>query len=192
MTLQAPAGGGLKSWRGIKLYTIGHSTRTLDELAGMLLSFDVSVLADIRTIPRSRHNPQFNCDSIRSALSSRGLHYVHLPKLGGLRHVRKDSPNTGWRNAGFRGFADYMLTEDFETGLAEVHALAAKSNIALMCAEAAPWRCHRSLVADALTARGGRVEHITGLLRSIPHKLTAFAQVQGARVTYPGEDAMNG
>ncbi|MFZ0927801.1 MAG: DUF488 domain-containing protein [Syntrophobacteraceae bacterium] len=182
----------LKSWRGIKLYTIGHSTRTMDELVAMLRSFDISVLADIRTIPRSRHNPQFNGEPIRSALRSRGLHYVHFPELGGLRRARKDSLNTGWRNPSFRGFADYMLTEDFETGLAEVHALAAKSNVALMCAEAVPWRCHRSLVADALTARGAHVEHITGLSRSIPHKLTAFAQVQGTRVTYPEEDATNG
>ena len=101
----------LKSWGGIKLYTIGHSTRTLDELVGMLLSFDVSVLADIRTIPRSRHNPQFNGDSIRSALCSRGLHYVYFPELGGLRHARKDSSNTGWRNASFRGFAALGLTK---------------------------------------------------------------------------------
>lgn len=182
----------LKSWKGIKLYTIGHSTRTLDEFAAMLRSFDIRVLADIRTIPRSRHNPQFNGDSIGPALLSQGLLYVHLSRLGGLRHARKGSLNTGWRNASFRGFADYMLTEEFETGLAEVHDLAVKSNVSLMCAEAVPWRCHRSLVADALSARGAQVEHIMGLSDSFLHKMTAFSRVQGMRVTYPGEEAANG
>src|ERR1019366_126296 len=124
-----------KSWRGARIYTVGHSTRTLDELVALLRAFDVSVLADIRTIPRSRHNPQFNGDALRSALRSRRLRYVPLPELGGLRRPRKDSSNTGWRNASFRGFADYMLTEDFETGLAKLHALTAEGSVALMCAE---------------------------------------------------------
>ena len=167
-----------KKWRGIKLYTIGHSTRTLDELVAMLRAFDISVLADIRTIPRSRHNPQFNGDALRSALRSRRIRYVHIPELGGLRRTRKDSPNTAWRNASFRGFADYMSTEDFETGLAKLHALAAEGRVALMCAEAVPWRCHRSLVADALTARGAHVEHISSARHSAPHRMTAFAVVE--------------
>ena len=176
-----------RSWRGVLIYTIGHSTRSLDELVDQLRVFNVSVLADIRTIPRSRHNPQFNGDSLPSALSRRGLRYLHLARLGGLRRARKDSLNTGWRNASFRGFADYMATEDFESGLAELRTLAATERVALMCAEAVPWRCHRSLVADVLAARGAHVEHITSSPRSIPHRLTAFARVEGARVTSPGE-----
>jgi 3-methyladenine DNA glycosylase/8-oxoguanine DNA glycosylase len=182
----------LKSWRGTQIYTIGHSTRTLDELVALLRAIDISVLADIRTIPRSRRNPQFNGDSLRTALRPRSLRYVHLPGLGGLRRARKDSPNTGWRNASFRGFADYMLTEDFESGLEELRALTAEGRVALMCAEAVPWRCHRSLVADVLTARGAHVEHIVGSLPSTPHRLTPFAKVEGARVSYPGEDGASG
>ena len=179
---------GSKRWRGVKVYTIGHSTRTLDELVVMLRAFGISVLVDIRTMPRSRHNPQFNGDALRSALRSRGLRYVHIPELGGLRRPRKDSPNAAWRNASFRGFADYMLTDDFEVGLAKLHALAADRVVALMCAEAVPWRCHRSLVADAVTARGAHVEHITSAKHSAPHRMTAFAVATRTRVTYPGDD----
>jgi 3-methyladenine DNA glycosylase/8-oxoguanine DNA glycosylase len=178
-----------KSWSGVRVYTIGHSTRTLDELVALLRAADVRVLADIRTMPRSRHNPQFNGDSLRTDLRPRGLRYAHLPGLGGLRRARKDSHNTGWRNASFRGFADYMLTDDFERALAELRALAAEGTVALMCAEAVPWRCHRSLVADALTARGAHVEDIIGSSHPTPHRLTAFAKVADGRVTYPGEDA---
>ncbi|MGH8284249.1 MAG: DUF488 family protein, partial [Steroidobacteraceae bacterium] len=133
--------------------------------------------------------PQFNGDSLRSALRAHGIRYEHLSDLGGLRRARKDSRNTGWRNASFRGFADYMLTAGFETGLAGLRALTAKGRVALMCAEAVPWRCHRSLVADALTARGAQVEHIIGSSRPTPHHLTTFAKVAGARVTYPGEES---
>jgi uncharacterized protein (DUF488 family) len=173
--------------RGVRLYTIGHSTRTLDELVGLLRGSGVSILADIRTIPRSRHNPQFEQEALRSALSRRRIRYVHLPALGGLRRSRKDSPNAGWRNASFRGYADYMETEDFEGGLSELEALTAAGTLALMCAEAVPWRCHRSLVADALSVRGAHVEHITGPGRSHPHRLTPFAHVEGTRITYPPE-----
>jgi uncharacterized protein (DUF488 family) len=174
-----------KGWRGVRIYTIGHSTRSRDELVALLASFEISVLADIRTIPRSRHNPQFNGDALRLALRRRGLRYVHLADLGGLRRARVDSPNLAWRNASFRGFADYMLTEDFEAGLAALRDLAAEGRVALMCAEAVPWRCHRSLIADALIARGAHVEHITGPHRSSPHRVTPFAQIDGARLTYP-------
>jgi uncharacterized protein (DUF488 family) len=176
------------SWSGARIYTIGHSTRTLEELSALLQGAGVSLLADIRTIPRSRHNPQFNADSLPSALRPRGLRYTHLPELGGLRHARKDSDNTGWRNASFRGFADYMQTEGFETGIERLRALTAKGTVALMCAEAVPWRCHRSLVADALTARGAQIEHIIGASHPTPHQLTKFARVEGTRITYPGED----
>jgi uncharacterized protein (DUF488 family) len=177
-----------RSWRSVRVFTVGHSTRTLDELVALLRAFDVSVVADIRTIPRSRKNPQFDRDALRSSLGSRRLRYVHVPELGGLRHARKDSPNAAWRNASFRGFADYMLTDEFEAGLAKLRALAEEGTVALMCAEAVPWRCHRSLVADALTARGARVEHITSTTRAMPHRLTPFARVDGTRVTSPGDD----
>ena len=178
----------MNPWRGLRLYTIGHSTRTLDELVALLRAHDVSILADIRTIPRSRHNPQFEAESLRAALARRRIRYVHLPALGGLRRARKDSPNGGWRNASFRGYADYMLTEDFERGLAELQALTGEGTVAVMCAEAVPWRCHRSLVADALTVRGAHVEDIIGPGQSHPHRLTPFAQVIRTRITYPPED----
>ncbi|MDC0715648.1 DUF488 family protein [Nannocystis bainbridge] len=172
-------------WSGVPIYTIGHSTRTLDELVALLRSFDIAVLADIRTIPRSRHNPQFNADTLPEALRRRGLRYVPLPQLGGLRRAHKDSLNTAWRNPSFRGYADYMETDEFTAGLAALRDLTVRGPVALMCAEAVPWRCHRSLVADALTVRGARVEHITAASRATPHRLTSFAEVHGARVTYP-------
>jgi 3-methyladenine DNA glycosylase/8-oxoguanine DNA glycosylase len=178
----------LKRWKGITVFTIGHSTRTLDELVDMLRSFDVTVLADIRTIPRSRHNPQFNGEALRSSLRGRRLRYVHIAELGGLRRTSKASPNTAWRNASFRGYADYMQTGDFEAGLEKLRTLATQRTVALMCAEAVPWRCHRSLVADALLARGAQVEEITGARHATPHRMTPFAVVKRTRVTYPGED----
>ena len=170
---------------GLRVYTVGHSTRTLDELVAMLASFGVKTLADIRTIPRSRHNPQFEGATLPGALRPRGIRYVQLPRLGGLRHARKDSPNGAWRNASFRGFADHMQTEEFEAGLDELCELASRGTVAIMCAEAVPWRCHRSLVADALLARGASVEHIGGPSRSTPHRMTPFAKVRGTRVSYP-------
>ncbi len=176
---------GKKSWRGVRIFTIGHSTRPLDELVALLRAFEIAVLADIRTIPRSRNNPQFNGEALRQSLRSRRLRYVQLPELGGLRRSSADSPNTGWRNASFRGYADYMLSEEFEAGLAKLHELSAERRVALMCAEAVPWRCHRSLVADALTVRGAKVEHIMSAARANPHRLTPFARVEGKRLTYP-------
>jgi uncharacterized protein (DUF488 family) len=176
----------LGSWQGVSLFTIGHSTRSLEELVELLRAFDVSVLVDIRTIPRSRHNPQFEGPALRAALRRRRLRYVHLADLGGLRRTRADSVNMGWHNASFRGFADYMATDEFETGLGELHALAERDRVAIMCAEAVPWRCHRSLIADAVTARGAHVEHITGPTRALAHHLPAFARVRAGRVTYPG------
>ena len=177
-----------KGWEQARIFTVGHSTRTLDELVELLRAFEVAVLADIRTIPRSRHNPQFNVDAMGPALSPHGLGYAHLPELGGLRRTRADSPNSGWRNASFRGYADHMMTPEFEAGLVKLHGLAASGPVALMCAEAVPWRCHQSLVADALTVRGAHVEHITAPTRSSPHKLTGFAHVEGTRITYPGPE----
>jgi uncharacterized protein (DUF488 family) len=150
----------------------------------------VRTLADIRTVPRSRRNPQFEQAALRDTLTAAGLHYVHLPELGGLRHPRRDSPNTGWRNASFRGYADYMQSPAFAAGLDRLLALAAEQGpVAIMCAEAVPWRCHRSLVADALLARGVEVAHILGPGPPTPHRLTRMARVEGALLTYPAPDA---
>jgi len=167
--------------------TIGHSTRALDKFIGLLQAHAVSRVVDVRTVPRSRHNPQFNQDSLPDSLKKAGLGYVHLPGLGGLRHAKRDSINVGWRNASFRGYADYMQTPEFERGLEELIQLAKQEQIAIMCAEALPWRCHRSLIEDALTVRGIRTEDVITLKRRRVHTLTAFAKVQGKSVTYPAE-----
>ncbi|HVM50033.1 MAG TPA: DUF488 domain-containing protein [Candidatus Acidoferrum sp.] len=171
------------------MLTIGHSTRAIEEFIRLLQAHQVTCLADVRTIPRSRHNPQFNKDALAASLGEAGIRYVHLPALGGLRHASKTSPNTGWRNTSFRGFADYMQTPEFAAGLDELLQLAGREQVVLMCAEAVPWRCHRSLIADALLARGIQAEHIMSQTTRQPHKLTPFAKVQGPRVTYPGEGA---
>jgi uncharacterized protein (DUF488 family) len=172
------------------IMTVGHSTRPIDEFIALLKEHAVKRLVDIRTVPRSRHNPQFNRDELPVSLKAAHIGYTHLPELGGLRHARKDSLNTGWRNLSFRGFADYMQTPEFDRGLQQLIEMGAHEPIAIMCAEAVPWRCHRSLIADALTARGIPVEDIIGAARAQPHKLTPFAHVEGARVTYPGEEAL--
>lgn len=176
-----------ESWAGFRVFTVGHSTRSLEELVEMLRSFHVTVLVDIRTIPRSRYNPQFNTDALASALPAIGLRYAHLKGLGGLRKPRPDSPNQGFRNTSFRGYADYMGSDAFESALSELRELAEDGCVAIMCAEAVPWRCHRSLVADALLARGAQVEHISAISRSSPHRMTPFARVRDERVTYPSE-----
>ena len=167
------------------LYTVGHSTRPLDEFIATLQSHAVELLIDVRTVPRSRHNPQFNSDALSKDLAARDIAYRHMKELGGLRKASKDSINAGWRNASFRGYADYMQTADFEAAVNDL-LLACKQQVtALMCAEAVPWRCHRSLIADALTVRGVEVRHIMSRDKWQPHKLTAFAQVEGTRITYP-------
>ncbi len=169
-----------------EIYTVGHSNRSLDDLVALLSPFGVTTLVDIRTVPRSRHNPQFNTDALGPALAPHGIAYVHLAALGGLRKPRKDSPNAGWRNESFRGYADYMQTDAFAQALDQLIAIAAKARAAIMCAEAVPWRCHRSLVADALLARGLHAAHVMSPTRANPHKLTPFARVEGPHVTYPG------
>jgi uncharacterized protein (DUF488 family) len=169
------------------VFTIGHSTRTLAEFIHLLQLHAVTRVVDVRTMPRSRHNPQFNKDSLASALEKAGLEYVHLPGLGGLRHAKRDSLNVGWRNASFRGYADYMQTPEFERCLEELIQLAKQDRIAIMCAEAVPWRCHRSLIADALLVRGIRVEDIMSPTRRTVHTLTPFAKVCGTTITYPVE-----
>jgi uncharacterized protein (DUF488 family) len=167
--------------------TIGHSTRTIDEFIGLLQAHAISRVVDVRTIPRSRHNPQFNQDSLPDSLMKAGLGYVHMPGLGGLRHARRDSINVGWRNASFRGYADYMQTPEFEQSLKELIQLAKQERIAIMCAEAVPWRCHRSLIADALLVRGIRTEDIMSPTRRQVHTLTPFAKVRGTTIRYPAE-----
>jgi len=165
--------------------TIGHSTRTIEEFIRLLQAHGASCVADVRTVPGSRHNPQFNKDSLPGSLKKAGLGYVHLPGLGGLRHAKLDSPNMGWRNASFRGYADYMQTPEFAKSLEELVRLANQDRIVLMCAEAVPWRCHRSLIADVLLVRGIRTEDIMSATRRQVHTLTPFAKVQGAVITYP-------
>ena len=169
-------------------YTIGHSTRSVETFIEMLEAHGVTRLVDVRTIPRSRHNPQFNRDSLAETLLQAGIGYTHMEELGGLRHARKDSLNTGWRNASFRGFADYMQTPEFEDALKMLVEASNRDQVAIMCAEAVPWRCHRSLIGDALQARGIRVEDIMSATRTQAHVLTSFATVEGTRVTYPASE----
>ena len=167
--------------------TVGHSTRSLEAFIALLQAHEVTCVADVRTVPRSRHNPQFNKDSLPRALKKAGLGYVHLPGLGGLRHAKSNSPNMGWRNASFRGYADYMQTPEFAQGLDTLIQMAHHDRLALLCAEAVPWRCHRSLIADALLMRGLRAEHIMSPTRRQVHALTPFAKVRGTQLTYPAE-----
>ena len=176
----------------MRIFTIGHSTRPLEEFIGMLQGHAIEHLADIRTIPRSRHNPQFNTDTLPAALASAGIAYTHLPGLGGLRPQRAHSINTGWRNASFRAYADYMQTEEFNGHIERLIAMAENERIALMCAEAVPWRCHRSLIGDALLVRNIDVEEIVGAEKLAPHTLTPFAQVEGTRITYPSDEPATG
>jgi uncharacterized protein (DUF488 family) len=171
--------------RKLPIFTIGHSTRSIDDFIRLLKAHEIGCVVDVRTIPRSRHNPQFNAESLPAPLEQAGIRYVHMKGLGGLRHTSKDSPNTAWRNASFRGYADYMQTPEFASSLTELIAMAKEQRVALMCAEAVPWRCHRSLIADALTIRKFPVLHIMSLTRADPHKLTPFAHVAGKTITYP-------
>jgi uncharacterized protein (DUF488 family) len=165
--------------------TVGHSTRPLDELLALLAAHSVTRLVDVRTVPRSRHNPQFNRDTFPGALEAAGIHYEHVAGLGGFRHTHPESPNLGWRNASFRGFADYMQTPEFADRLAGLFSAVSRERIALMCAEAVPWRCHRSLIADALVVHGVHVEEIISATRRQVHALTPFARVDGLALTYP-------
>jgi uncharacterized protein (DUF488 family) len=172
------------------VFTIGHSTRPLAEFIEMLRAHGVQRVVDVRSIPRSRHNPQFNRETLALRLRSAGIGYVHLKKLGGLRHAKADSANVGWHNASFRGFADYMQTEDFLAGLGRLEKLAAGKPTAVMCAEAVPWRCHRSLIADALLVRKIPVEDILSVTRAQEHEITPFARVRGLRISYPTDKAV--
>jgi uncharacterized protein (DUF488 family) len=167
--------------------TIGHSSRSLEDFISLLQAHGVTCVADVRKIPRSRHNPQFNQETLPAALGAAGIGYVALPALSGRRRRQPDSRNAGWRNPSFQGYADYMQTEAFAAAIDQLLELARQERVALMCAEAVPWRCHRSLIADALTVRGVRVEDILSASRRTPHRLTPWARVEGTRIFYPPE-----
>ncbi len=169
------------------ILAIGHSTRKLSEFMKILQAHSVNLLVDIRTIPRSRHNPQFNQHFLQRKLRRKNIGYLHLNELGGLRHVTDNSINKGWRNASFRGFADYMQTKEFSSGLRKLIDLGKKKKVAIMCAEGNPFRCHRLLVADALTVRKIRVLHISSATSAREHKLTRFGVVKRGKITYPRE-----
>ena len=167
--------------------TIGHSTHDLETFLRLLQAQGVTRIVDVRTIPKSRHNPQFNKETLPASLRTVGIAYQHMSELGGLRHPLTNSCNQAWRNASFRGFADYMQTTAFDEGLRKLVEIARKDRVAIMCAEAVPWRCHRSLIADALLARGVRVEHILSEVRSQPHAITPWARVKKKGITYPAQ-----
>ncbi len=169
----------------LTIFTIGHSTHSIEEFVEMLKAHDIKLVVYVRTIPKSRHNPQYNSDTLAAALKGHNIGYEHMPGLGGLRHAKKDSVNTAWENSSFRGFADYMQTEDFERSLNALIETAGKQPTAIMCAEAVPWRCHRSLIADALLAQGITVINIMSKTSAKAHTMTPWAEVNGEAITYP-------
>jgi len=169
----------------LTILTIGHSTRSIDEFLEILRAHGIARLVDVRTIPKSRRVPQFNSASLAVFLRRQGIEYLHLKSLGGLRHPKKDSVNLGWRNASFRGYADYMATDEFRASLERLLQLAREKRTAIMCAEAVPWRCHRSLIGDALLVRGVHVGDILSAASLRAHALTPFANVKNGTITYP-------
>ena len=169
----------------MKMFTIGHSTRPIDEFVALLKQHDIRQLIDIRTVPRSRHNPQYEQTALQKSLPKSGITYLYMKDLGGLRPKVKESANRGWHNESFRNYADYMQTKEFSSGIAELMKYAEKLPTAIMCAEAVPWRCHRSLVGDALVVRGVDVKDIMSETSTRPHTLTSFAKAQGTTITYP-------
>lgn len=177
------------AWPAGTVFTVGHSTLPIERFLTLLEAYGIEQLADVRTVPRSRRNPQFNADTLGESLRATGITYVPLRELGGLRKPRADSPNMGWRNESFRGYADYMQTEQFGAGLERLIELSTERRTAIMCAEAVPWRCHRSLVADALLVRGEAVIDIVSSADTRPHALTSFARVVGRTLTYPAVQA---
>ncbi len=168
-----------------RIFTIGHSTRSIDDFVELLHAYGVKEIVDVRSIPRSSHNPQFNSDLLKRSLKQRHIRYKHIKQLGGLRHAKKDSINLGWRNASFRGFADYMATEEFSDGLESLIHIASVKSTAIMCAEAVPWRCHRSLIADALTKKGWMVRDIMSRTIAARHLLTPFLKMRKGQLIYP-------
>ena len=167
------------------IYTLGHSTRTIEQFLALLKAHEIQMLVDVRTIPKSRRNPQFGQDMLAPALQQAGIGYTHLGELGGLRHAAPDSINTGWENSSFRGYADYMATDAFREGLQELKQIAESQRTAIMCAEAIWWRCHRSLIADALTVQGWQVLHIQSKKTAKAHELTPFLKIEDGKILYP-------
>ena len=171
----------------MKVYTVGHSTRAIEDFVALLKAFDIETLVDVRTIARSRHNPQYNEAELDASLGANGISYVRLTGLGGLRQTTSASVNKAWKNLSFRGYADYMQTPEFLESLGQLTSIAARQQTVIMCAEAVPWRCHRSLIGDALLIRGASVEDIFTDKSIRLHRLTAFAQVVGKTITYPAQ-----
>jgi uncharacterized protein (DUF488 family) len=168
------------------VYTIGHSTHSIGEFVKMLQAYGIETVADVRKISQSRHNPQFGEEELRAHLGGHGIAYRRLEGLGGLRRSAKASVNAAWKNLSFRGYADYMQTPEFKESLEQLIEIAAERQTAIMCAEAVPWRCHRSLIGDALLIRNIPVIDIMTEKTSRPHALTSFAKVDGDTITYPG------
>ena len=169
----------------LAILTIGHSTRALNEFVELLRAYNVTLVADVRSSSHSRHNPQFSKETLSAALKLAGVKYIHMPEIGGLRRPKHDSVNNAWRNKSFRGYADYMQTKEFTENLLKLVALARENHLAIMCAEALPWRCHRSLIADALMVRHIKVEHILSTDNFVSHQLSEWAHVDGTKITYP-------
>jgi len=169
----------------LSVFTVGHSTRSLDEFVSLLKAYNVAMVVDVRTVPRSRHNPQFNKETLPDNLKPQGIKYIHLPELGGLRRTKADSVNLAWENKSFRGYADHMQTKEFAENLLKLVALIRENCLAVMCAEAVPWRCHRNLLSDALSTRNIKVKHILTETSCTNHELTPFAHVEGTKITYP-------
>jgi uncharacterized protein (DUF488 family) len=170
------------------IFTVGHSTRSAEEFVELLKAHGVQAIIDVRLIPKSRRYPHFADDQLARWLPEAGIAYIPFKQLGGRRRPAKDSINTGWRNDSFRGYADFTQTKAFRHAVNELTDLAAQRPTATMCAEAVPWRCHRSLISDALLVRGWRVLDITSATKAAAHKLTRFAKVDGQRITYPPEE----
>lgn len=171
------------------LFTIGHSNRSWDEFLGLLWRYEIELLCDVRTAPGSRKHPQYNRAELEAALKAAGIGYLYCRELGGFRKATGSRANSGWRNASFRGYADYMQTEVFKAALDRLLEITGARTTAIMCAESVYWRCHRSLIADALTIRNIEVRHILGLDKASPHRITRFARVTGPEITYPPEQA---
>lgn len=175
-------------WEGARIYSVGHSTRSFDDFLALLRAFDVTLVVDVRTLPGSRRYPQFDKESLERTLPEAGIDYRHVPALGGLRRGPQCDENAAWRNASFRHYADYMQTDAFLEGLEELRKLSDGEVVALMCAEAVPWRCHRGLIADALFARGVEVHEILSEHKAPLHVPRDFARIDGTRVTYPAPE----
>jgi uncharacterized protein (DUF488 family) len=184
-SLSLPEGPCLAKERQLTVFTIGHSIRTIEEFVELLKTYGATLLVDVRTVPRSRHNPQFNKETLPNILKTYNIKYIHMPEIGGLRRPKHDSINLAWKNIGFRGYADYMQTKEFTDNLLKIIALTRENCLALMCAEALPWRCHRSLISDALVVRHVKVEHIIGANSCLNHHLSEMAHVEGNQITYP-------